>query len=277
MVIVMSDPTLDLPLIDVCCCPRQRPMAGSGSDGTEDSDSSAEREQTNSSESDGNMPKRQRLTRASTRLSQSSQGSSVNSINTLYCDLRLRCLISTLVFRLTFLQTLQIWSEPQTTMSLLRWRPRGTPPPLNPSWTSPAPTRRTTRARPKTRPAETRTRTCPTGPSGGAVTRPTTSTWSVPRRDATRSVKPLWKCWWRHRLYYLKLPQCHWIKLMVYCPQFVQVTSQENMNGTLLCQVVLCTTTCLLMSARWGENITQSFTVTLIALRIYLHQPPSNS
>ncbi|KAL7372622.1 hypothetical protein ABVT39_019560 [Epinephelus coioides] len=53
---------------------RQRHMVGSGSDGTEDSDSSAEREQTNSSESDGNMPKRQRLTRASTRLSQSSQG-----------------------------------------------------------------------------------------------------------------------------------------------------------------------------------------------------------
>ncbi|XP_029934096.1 histone acetyltransferase KAT7 [Myripristis murdjan] len=52
---------------------RQRHVAGSGSDGTEDSDSSAEREQTNSSESDGNMPKRQRLTRASTRLSQSSQ------------------------------------------------------------------------------------------------------------------------------------------------------------------------------------------------------------
>ncbi|KAM9837858.1 histone acetyltransferase KAT7 [Aulostomus maculatus] len=51
---------------------RQRHMAGSGSDGTEDSDSSAEREQTNSSESDGNRPKRQRLTRASTRLSQSS-------------------------------------------------------------------------------------------------------------------------------------------------------------------------------------------------------------
>ncbi|XP_034563920.1 histone acetyltransferase KAT7 isoform X1 [Notolabrus celidotus] len=52
---------------------RQRHMPGSGSDGTEDSDSSAEREQTNSSESDGHMPKRQRLTRASTRLSQSSQ------------------------------------------------------------------------------------------------------------------------------------------------------------------------------------------------------------
>uniref|UniRef100_A0A672ZPM0 Histone acetyltransferase n=1 Tax=Sphaeramia orbicularis TaxID=375764 RepID=A0A672ZPM0_9TELE len=50
-----------------------RHMPGSGSDGTEDSDSSAEREQTNSSESDGNVPKRQRLTRASTRLSQSSQ------------------------------------------------------------------------------------------------------------------------------------------------------------------------------------------------------------
>ncbi|KAM8837560.1 histone acetyltransferase KAT7 isoform 2-T2 [Spinachia spinachia] len=48
-------------------------MVGSGSDGTEDSDSSAEREQTNSSESDGNTSKRQRLTRASTRLSQSSQ------------------------------------------------------------------------------------------------------------------------------------------------------------------------------------------------------------
>uniref|UniRef100_A0A3Q3Q6E1 Histone acetyltransferase n=1 Tax=Monopterus albus TaxID=43700 RepID=A0A3Q3Q6E1_MONAL len=52
---------------------RQRHMAGSGSDGTEDSDSSTEREPTNSSESDGNIPKRQRLTRASTRLSQSSQ------------------------------------------------------------------------------------------------------------------------------------------------------------------------------------------------------------
>uniref|UniRef100_A0A674N8S2 Histone acetyltransferase n=1 Tax=Takifugu rubripes TaxID=31033 RepID=A0A674N8S2_TAKRU len=51
----------------------RRHMAGSGSDGTEDSDSSAEREQTNSSESDGNIHKRQRLTRASTRLSQSSQ------------------------------------------------------------------------------------------------------------------------------------------------------------------------------------------------------------
>ncbi|XP_040033049.1 histone acetyltransferase KAT7 [Gasterosteus aculeatus] len=54
---------------------RQRHMVGSGSDGTEDSDSSAEREQTNSSESDGNTAKRQRLTRASTRLSQSSQAS----------------------------------------------------------------------------------------------------------------------------------------------------------------------------------------------------------
>uniref|UniRef100_H2UZG0 Histone acetyltransferase n=2 Tax=Takifugu rubripes TaxID=31033 RepID=H2UZG0_TAKRU len=53
--------------------PRTKHMAGSGSDGTEDSDSSAEREQTNSSESDGNIHKRQRLTRASTRLSQSSQ------------------------------------------------------------------------------------------------------------------------------------------------------------------------------------------------------------
>ncbi|XP_020309232.1 histone acetyltransferase KAT7-like isoform X2 [Oncorhynchus nerka] len=52
---------------------RQSVHLGSGSDGTEDSDSSAEREQTNSSESDGNIPKRTRLTRASLRLSQSSQ------------------------------------------------------------------------------------------------------------------------------------------------------------------------------------------------------------
>lgn len=60
---------------------QQRQMPGSGSDGTEDSDSSAEREQTNSSESDGNIPKRQRLTRASTRLSQSSQGQLIQHDN----------------------------------------------------------------------------------------------------------------------------------------------------------------------------------------------------
>uniref|UniRef100_A0A3P8ZXU5 Histone acetyltransferase n=1 Tax=Esox lucius TaxID=8010 RepID=A0A3P8ZXU5_ESOLU len=57
----------------------RRLHVGSGSDGTEDSDSSAEREQTNSSESDGNMPKRTRLTRASLRLSQSSQDSFILS------------------------------------------------------------------------------------------------------------------------------------------------------------------------------------------------------
>uniref|UniRef100_A0A7N8Y3P5 Histone acetyltransferase n=1 Tax=Mastacembelus armatus TaxID=205130 RepID=A0A7N8Y3P5_9TELE len=68
-------------------------MAGSGSDGTEDSDSSAEREPTNSSESDGNMPKRQRLTRASTRLSQSSQ------VFTLY--ICLSCLINMMVLLLS--------------------------------------------------------------------------------------------------------------------------------------------------------------------------------
>uniref|UniRef100_A0A673W4R0 Histone acetyltransferase n=1 Tax=Salmo trutta TaxID=8032 RepID=A0A673W4R0_SALTR len=45
------------------CCNGVVVHLGSGSDGTEDSDSSAEREQTNSSESDGNMPKRTRLTR----------------------------------------------------------------------------------------------------------------------------------------------------------------------------------------------------------------------
>uniref|UniRef100_A0A8C7PAL0 Histone acetyltransferase n=1 Tax=Oncorhynchus mykiss TaxID=8022 RepID=A0A8C7PAL0_ONCMY len=54
-----------------------------GSDGTEDSDSSAEREQTNSSESDGNMPKRTRLTRASLRLSQSSQGKESHGMDAL--------------------------------------------------------------------------------------------------------------------------------------------------------------------------------------------------
>uniref|UniRef100_A0A673VUV0 Histone acetyltransferase n=1 Tax=Salmo trutta TaxID=8032 RepID=A0A673VUV0_SALTR len=58
--------------------PRRRQVRNIGSDGTEDSDSSAEREQTNSSESDGNMPKRTRLTRASLRLSQSSQGDLVS-------------------------------------------------------------------------------------------------------------------------------------------------------------------------------------------------------
>uniref|UniRef100_A0AAZ3R4R2 Histone acetyltransferase n=1 Tax=Oncorhynchus tshawytscha TaxID=74940 RepID=A0AAZ3R4R2_ONCTS len=59
---------------------RQSVHLGSGSDGTEDSDSSAEREQTNSSESDGNIPKRTRLTRASLRLSQSSQGKEINHL-----------------------------------------------------------------------------------------------------------------------------------------------------------------------------------------------------
>lgn len=61
-------------------------MAGSVSDGTEDSDSSAEREQIHSSESDGNIPKRQRLTRASTRLSQSSQGSSAQLNKSIRCS-----------------------------------------------------------------------------------------------------------------------------------------------------------------------------------------------
>uniref|UniRef100_A0A8C7P8E2 Histone acetyltransferase n=1 Tax=Oncorhynchus mykiss TaxID=8022 RepID=A0A8C7P8E2_ONCMY len=62
---------------------RQSVHLGSGSDGTEDSDSSAEREQTNSSESDGNMPKRTRLTRASLRLSQSSQGKESHGMDAL--------------------------------------------------------------------------------------------------------------------------------------------------------------------------------------------------
>uniref|UniRef100_A0A8C7P871 Histone acetyltransferase n=1 Tax=Oncorhynchus mykiss TaxID=8022 RepID=A0A8C7P871_ONCMY len=63
--------------------PRRRQVRNIGSDGTEDSDSSAEREQTNSSESDGNMPKRTRLTRASLRLSQSSQGKESHGMDAL--------------------------------------------------------------------------------------------------------------------------------------------------------------------------------------------------
>ncbi|KPP60381.1 hypothetical protein Z043_121629 [Scleropages formosus] len=56
--------------------PRRKRNAGSSSDGTEDSDSSADLEHTDSSESDLNTRKNTRLTRASVRLSQSSQDSS---------------------------------------------------------------------------------------------------------------------------------------------------------------------------------------------------------
>uniref|UniRef100_A0A3B3QGD2 Histone acetyltransferase n=1 Tax=Paramormyrops kingsleyae TaxID=1676925 RepID=A0A3B3QGD2_9TELE len=56
--------------------PRRKRTAGSSSDGTEDSDSSADLEHTDSSESDVNTRKNTRLTRASVRLSQSSQDSS---------------------------------------------------------------------------------------------------------------------------------------------------------------------------------------------------------
>ncbi|XP_031420970.1 histone acetyltransferase KAT7a isoform X2 [Clupea harengus] len=52
---------------------RKRNAAGSSSDGTEDSDFSADLEHTDSSESDANTRRNTRLTRASVRLSQSSQ------------------------------------------------------------------------------------------------------------------------------------------------------------------------------------------------------------
>uniref|UniRef100_A0A8C7P9R2 Histone acetyltransferase n=1 Tax=Oncorhynchus mykiss TaxID=8022 RepID=A0A8C7P9R2_ONCMY len=71
--------------------PRRRQVRNIGSDGTEDSDSSAEREQTNSSESDGNMPKRTRLTRASLRLSQSSQGKESHGMDALVMNQNLHC------------------------------------------------------------------------------------------------------------------------------------------------------------------------------------------
>lgn len=48
--------------------------AGSSSDGTADSDDSTEQEKTDSSHSDANPRSNARLTRASVRLSQSSQG-----------------------------------------------------------------------------------------------------------------------------------------------------------------------------------------------------------
>ncbi|XP_058862787.1 histone acetyltransferase KAT7 isoform X10 [Acipenser ruthenus] len=53
--------------------PRRKRNAGSSSDGTEDSDFSADLEHTDSSESDVNTRRNTRLTRASVRLSQSSQ------------------------------------------------------------------------------------------------------------------------------------------------------------------------------------------------------------
>uniref|UniRef100_A0A8C7GFR4 Histone acetyltransferase n=1 Tax=Oncorhynchus kisutch TaxID=8019 RepID=A0A8C7GFR4_ONCKI len=71
--------------------PRRRQVRNIGSDGTEDSDSSAEREQTNSSESDGNIPKRTRLTRASLRLSQSSQGKESHGMGALVMNQNLHC------------------------------------------------------------------------------------------------------------------------------------------------------------------------------------------
>uniref|UniRef100_A0AAY4DH59 Histone acetyltransferase n=1 Tax=Denticeps clupeoides TaxID=299321 RepID=A0AAY4DH59_9TELE len=53
--------------------PRRKRNAGSSSDGTEDSDFSADLEHTDSSESDANTRRNTRLTRSSVRLSQSSQ------------------------------------------------------------------------------------------------------------------------------------------------------------------------------------------------------------
>lgn len=52
----------------------QRTAAGSSSDGTADSDDSGDHEKTDSSHSEANQRNNTRLTRASLRLSQSSQG-----------------------------------------------------------------------------------------------------------------------------------------------------------------------------------------------------------
>nr|ACO14210.1 Histone acetyltransferase MYST2 [Esox lucius] len=54
--------------------PRRKRNAGSSSDGTEDSDFSAEHEHADRTESFGRTRRNTRLTRASLRLSQSSQG-----------------------------------------------------------------------------------------------------------------------------------------------------------------------------------------------------------
>lgn len=172
-------------------------MAGSGSDGTEDSDSSAEREQTNSSESDGNMSKRQRLTRASTRLSQSSQGWPIHSIqyiiyniDSVYC---LKYLIRVVVC-LHLVQILLTWSELRTMMNLHHWHPQEMPPPLSLSWTSLAPMPLMMRARPKIKPAEIQIRTSPIDPSAVAAMRPTTLTWNAPPLGVIHSVKSLTFC-----------------------------------------------------------------------------------
>lgn len=105
-----------------------------------------------------------------------------------YCLLCLSYVVTTRSVWL-LLQILQIWNELQTTMSLLHWRPQETPPHLNLSWTSQAPTPLMTRARPKTKPTETRIKTSPIDPSAAAATRPTTLTWNAPHQGVIHLVR----------------------------------------------------------------------------------------
>lgn len=64
--------------------------AGSSSDGTADSDDSGDHEKTDSSHSEANQRNNTRMTRASLRLSQSSQGINIMSVSALSLKLRLR-------------------------------------------------------------------------------------------------------------------------------------------------------------------------------------------
>uniref|UniRef100_A0A669EE95 Histone acetyltransferase n=4 Tax=Pseudocrenilabrinae TaxID=318546 RepID=A0A669EE95_ORENI len=114
---------------------RQRHMAGSGSDGTEDSDSSAEREQTNSSESEGTVPKRQRLTRASTRLSQSSQGWQ----HSLYICIHVYTYtFAVITVTFTVISRLVLFYFPLDTQDLKRAADHDESPPLTPTGNAPS-------------------------------------------------------------------------------------------------------------------------------------------
>uniref|UniRef100_A0A669BT98 Histone acetyltransferase n=1 Tax=Oreochromis niloticus TaxID=8128 RepID=A0A669BT98_ORENI len=113
----------------------RRHMAGSGSDGTEDSDSSAEREQTNSSESEGTVPKRQRLTRASTRLSQSSQGWQ----HSLYICIHVYTYtFAVITVTFTVISRLVLFYFPLDTQDLKRAADHDESPPLTPTGNAPS-------------------------------------------------------------------------------------------------------------------------------------------
>ena len=158
-------------------------------------------------------------------------------------------------------------------MNPLPWRRRVTPLRPSRSWTSPAPTPRTTRARPKTRLAESLTRTSRIDPNAAAATRPTTLTWSAPHRDVILSVKHKFTTCVFHLTLMSKThskPFPHfkafhffsasvpihavWIYNDLLCFLFLQVTLQENTNAILQYPDVLFTIICLQMSARWVQD-----------------------